>query len=234
MSIRQNRENKELEFDQKLYDEGVISRREWEDRLNTTQNLETQRQILIENQSRQWESELRLQERQLAELQAEAGRFQKEAKQYIITAPISGTIHQLTGKYEGSLLTAGESLATISPDNGIQAICYIAPKDIGYLQEGMPVKIQVYAFNYNEWGLVTGTVDEIASDITLHENQQPYFLVKCTLDKNYLETKAGFKGQLKKGMTLQARFVLTQRSLFQLLYDKTDKWLNPNLNEKSP
>jgi len=33
----------------------------------------------------------------------------------------------------------------------------------------------------------------------------------------------------KKGMTLQARFIVTKRSLWQLLYDKVDDWANPNI-----
>jgi membrane fusion protein, peptide pheromone/bacteriocin exporter len=28
-------------------------------------------------------------------------------------------------------------------------------------------------------------------------------------------------------MTLRARFVVARRSIFQLLYDKADDWLNP-------
>lgn len=32
-------------------------------------------------------------------------------------------------------------------------------------------------------------------------------------------------------MTLTGRFMITKRSLFQLLYDKTDNWLNPKITE---
>ena len=32
-------------------------------------------------------------------------------------------------------------------------------------------------------------------------------------------------------MTLTGRFMLIRRNLFQLLYDKTDNWLNPKNNE---
>jgi len=41
--------------------------------------------------------------------------------------------------------------------------------------------------------------------------------------------KNGYEGKLKKGVTLQARFVVTERSLWQLLYDKVDDWVNPNI-----
>ena len=50
----------------------------------------------------------------------------------------------------------------------------------------------------------------------------------CSLDQNFLQLKSGFTGQLKKGMFVSARFELTERSLFDLLYDKIDDWLNPS------
>ncbi len=54
------------------------------------------------------------------------------------------------------------------------------------------------------------------------------FRVLCSLNQEFLTLKNGFKGQLKKGMLVNARFELTERSLFDLLYDKMDDWLNPS------
>jgi HlyD family secretion protein len=90
----------------------------------------------------------------------------------------------------------------------------------------MPVRFQVDAFNYNEWGIAKGKVLSIDNDFTLVENQ-PVFKVKCSFAGTELHTRTGVKGRLKKGMTFQARFILTKRSLFQLLYDKADDWINP-------
>jgi len=42
----------------------------------------------------------------------------------------------------------------------------------------------------------------------------------CSLGQKFLELKNGYPGKLNKGMTLQARFVVTRRSLWQLIYDK--------------
>jgi HlyD family secretion protein len=47
------------------------------------------------------------------------------------------------------------------------------------------------------------------------------------LDNPILRLKSGQEGEIKKGMTFNARFVIARRSLFQLLYDKVDDWLNP-------
>jgi HlyD family secretion protein len=88
--------------------------------------------------------------------------------------------------------------------------------------------MQVDAYNYNEWGLLTGKVSSISSDVFM-DNKQPYFKIRCQLDQHSLQLKNGYQGKIKKGMTIQAHFHVAKRSIYQLLYDKTDNWLNPKL-----
>jgi len=94
------------------------------------------------------------------------------------------------------------------------------------LKKENKVNFQVSAFNYNQWGLANGKIEEIGNDVQIINNT-PTFKVLCSLDQNFLKLKNGFKGKLKKGMVVNAQFELTERSLFDLLYDKIDDWLNP-------
>lgn len=80
-----------------------------------------------------------------------------------------------------------------------------------------------------EWGLVNGKITDIVKDFVVI-NEQPVFKVRCILEKQEVSLPTGYKATLKKGMSLRARFIVTKRSLFQLLYDKVDDWVNPNLN----
>lgn len=104
-------------------------------------------------------------------------------------------------------------------------------KDFGLLKEGMEARFQISAYDFNQWGIITGEISEISNDVTVLNNQ-PVFIVKSRLDKTYLELESGYRGSLKKGMTMQARFTVTRRSLFQLLYENVNDWLNPNWNQK--
>jgi HlyD family secretion protein len=159
-------------------------------------------------------------------LATERQQLSDEKGQYIIYAPISGTVHNMAGIYEGSFAYPNQVLAEISPDTGLVAECYIPPKDIGLIRKNMQVNFQVSAFDYNQWGILTGKVVDISNDITV-VNDQPVFTVRASLDQTYMELKNGYRGNLKKGMTLQAHFTVARRSLFQLLYDNVDDWLNP-------
>ena len=58
-------------------------------------------------------------------------------------------------------------------------------------------------------------------------------MVKCKLLTDTLTLKNGYCASIQKGMTLTARFRLTQRTLWQLLYDRMDDWMNPKVQEVS-
>ncbi len=179
-------------------------------------------------------------EQQLATWQGELARYQLEKNQYknanqqlnedrnfyFIKAPISGVLQNFNKYYKGSMVQAGEALAEISPQGELIAECYINTSDVGLLKQNQQTLFQVDAFDYNYFGILTGKILSIDNDYTSIDNK-PAFKVRCVLDSKQLRLKNGFLGGLKKGMTVQARFVVIKRSLWQLLFDKIDDWVNP-------
>lgn len=224
-----DRSKTNYDMNKQLFDGKVISKKEFLDRKYEYEKAQTAYSAVVEQQRSIWEDDLGRYRVESGRLGTDTRQFQKEKEWNLIKAPVSGTLQQFNGKYAGGSLQQGELLGLISPDASLVAECYLSPKDIGYIRIGMPVKFQVDAFNYNEWGLLDGKVTSIDNDFTLSGNQ-PVFKVKCALKSTALTLKNGVKGQLKKGMSLRARFILTRRSLFQLLFDRTDDWINPELN----
>ena len=135
---------------------------------------------------------------------------------------------QFTGLQEGNFLSPGQTIAQISSADSLLLECFVAPSDIGYIRMGQDVKLQADAFNYQQWGLLNGEVIEVISDI-VHVENQPFFRVRCKLERDYLELDNGYKGVLKKGMSGTTRFFLTKRSLGQLVFDKINDWMNPKI-----
>ena len=217
------------EMYKQLFEGKVISQKEFLDRKYDYEKAESGYRAIVEQQHSSWEDDLGRYQVESGRLNTDTRQYQKEKEWNLIKAPVSGTLQQFNGKYAGGSLQPGELVGVISPDASLVAECYLSPKDIGYIRIAMPVKFQVDAFNYNEWGLLEGKVISIDNDFTLSGNQ-PVFKVKCSFDNTSLKLKNGIKGQLKKGMSLRARFILTRRSLFQLLFDRTDDWINPELN----
>ncbi|GGM90494.1 HlyD family type I secretion periplasmic adaptor subunit [Dyadobacter beijingensis] len=212
-----------------LHDVKAISEAEFDKAVLLHTTAKNRIKTIMEEEEARWESELTQLQMKSRELNSQDQQYLREKDYYVVKAPISGTIQQLKGLRPGSIVASNEFLAEISPDEAMIAEMYVLPKDIGLIHPGTLTRLQVDAYNYNQWGLVTGRVLSISNDVYTDGKQPPYFKVRCKLDKSSLTLKSGYEGKLKKGMTLQARFLVTERTLFQLLYDKADDWLNPNL-----
>lgn len=213
-----------------LYMRRSVSAAEYDEVRLKLDNIKNELGLIAESQGSRWETELNGLKIQNRELTAQNEQYQEEKDFYTLRAAVTGSVQQLKGIQPGSLISANELLGEISPDSGLIAETYVLPKDIGLLKNGTRAKFQIDAYNYNQWGMVEGKVASISSDIFLDKGNQPYFKVRCLLDKHQLKLKNGYVGKIKKGMTLQARFFVTRRTLFQLLYDKADDWLNPNVS----
>jgi Multidrug resistance efflux pump len=218
----------EYDVSKGLYEKGVESEFEYE-QIENNYKLSTSQLVSIKNEfNNLWQAERTRLEVENNDLQSELKRLEKSKEQYYIIAPISGNIANYIGAKEGSFISGGQDLAQITVGDNLLIECYVSPSDIGYIRNGQDVKFQLDAFDYRQWGLVEGHVTEIISDV-VEVDGQVFFRVRCSMDKDYLELKNGYRGSLKKGMTLTARFILTERSLGQLLFDKIDNWLNPKI-----
>lgn len=224
--VRRNKSDKELKADTYLHNEKVIATREYDAKKAESDQLYEEYRLLIERQVSQWEADLSSNRLTLSELQAQEAQLLRERDMYVLRAPVSGSLQQWAGKYEGSIVQSGEDLGTISPDSSLLVVCYVRPSDMGLIKPKQTVSMQIDALNYREWGLAQGQVIDISNDFVLNKDQ-PVFKVKVALQQTSLKLKNGYVAPLKKGMTLQARFVITRRTLSQLLFDKVEDWLSP-------
>jgi multidrug resistance efflux pump len=211
-----------------LFDKGIIARAEFEkysfDYTYSEQSLSS----LIKSQKSVWQNQKRDLENQLKNLKGTLNKIDVESKNYVITAPISGTIENFSGIQVGSFLNASQPIATISATDKLIVESSVSPSDIGLIHKNQKVKFQIDAFNYNQWGLLEGKVIDIDHNITI-QGEQAFFKVRSVLNKTELQLKSGYKTKVSKGMTLTTRYILTRRSLFDLLFDKMDDWLNPKI-----
>ena len=219
---------KDLERARQLFDKKVVSEEEFEKYQYEYNKAKNGLASLRDNQLSKWQSDLNAYSNSLEEMQMSMRQELKTKDLYVVTSPVSGTIDRFGGIYKGSSIQAGNLLAIISPDSTLYAEVYVSPRNIGYIYLGMPVHIRIGSFNYNEWGTIPGKVTEISSDfLTDSSGNEAFYKVKCNLEKNYLIRKNGVTGILKKGMSVSSHFMIAERSLFDLIYQKMDDWANP-------
>ncbi|WP_420460834.1 HlyD family secretion protein [Neolewinella sp.] len=226
LTLKLQHAERELDRQTELIQTGATARMDLEQAAYEVTLLQNQLRQLGGQQSHAWTQDLQRTRRERADLQRRLDQLDEQARQYVVTAPVDGQLTQTGGLQAGAFASAGQTLTHISPDGELRVEAYVSPSDIGLLREGLPVRLQLDAFNYNQWGLAAATLTEIGKDVTEVDGQAA-FLVTCTLHDEALRLKNGYVGTLRKGMTLTAHFTLTRRSVFQLLHDKLDDWFNP-------
>ena len=215
-----------------LYENGAITLAESEKFRFEFDRAVSDQTLLINKWIFQWETEAAGFQRELSELLSREADIAEQEKLFILRAHVNGSVQNMAGIQVGSYVFANQKIAEISPDTQLIAICYVKPVDIGLIRKGQTVNFQIDAFNYNQWGLISGEVMDISDDIIFTGQGNAVFKVRCILDKEYLKLRNNYKGNLRKGMSFTARFMITERTLYELLYDKLDDWLNPNLYEE--
>ncbi len=220
----------ELDLAETLYNKDVMPKQEFLQNKNRHDAALGQLNNLKEQFYNKWQAEKTRLLLANTEIGSSIKQLHEEKTKYIITSPANGSIIQFIGIKPGSFISPGQTIAYISNNSELLVECYVSPTDIGYIATGQNVNFQLDAFNYNQWGMVAGKVSEISNDIS-NINDQPVFRIRCELDNTFLQLNTGYKGYLKKGMTLTGRFYLSRRNLWQLLFDKVDDWMNPKLME---
>ncbi len=185
--------------------------------------------LIQKQQTNLWEQELVNHQNERVRLLNQQSVYSEQMDQYKVIAGTNGTLINVLNLNQGDFVHPQQKLAEISPDTTLLAVTYISPMDIAFIEKGQEVSFQIDAYNYNQWGIATGKVVDIADDLSLVNEREAGFLVTCALDSPFLTLSSGQEGYVKKGMTYNARFVIARRSLFQLLYDKVDNWLNPQV-----
>ncbi len=226
---------KRYERDKILFDNRVESEYNFEHAKNEYESTKLNLQLFKEKQINQWQYEILTYNNELRDVAFKIKQLENQSQRLVLLSPCNGNIQTVAGLNENMFVLASQMIAEISPDGTLIAECMVTPRDIGYIREGMEVNFQIQAYNYNHWGIVKGEVESVSKDIIISQisdQQSAFFKVKCKLNDYELRLKNVYSDDFQKGLTFSAQFVITKRTLFQLLYDKVDNWLNPTLTGK--
>ncbi len=204
----------------------VISRKEYYDKEVENEQLEAAFRAFKSSRANDWQQQLMQYRSEYVQYELQWQQLIYDRYQYEIRAPVTGTLMGINNRYPGSTVQAGEVIGVLSPETKLVAEVHVPVRDIGLLKRGQLVRYQIEAFDYKYFGTLSGRVTYIDHDFTL-QGDHPFFKVRADFDSTCLRLANGYTVVLKKGMTFQAGFLVARRSLWQLLFDKMDDWLNP-------
>ena len=82
-----------------------------------------------------------------------------------LTAPIDGTVQQLGATTIGQVVTAGQQLLTVVPENSsLEVEAQMQNQDIGFVRPGQSAVVKVDAFPFSRYGVLTGRVVRVSRD----------------------------------------------------------------------
>jgi multidrug resistance efflux pump len=207
---------------------GITTRQELDNARYEVERLAAESRLLREQARARWAVQLRDEAARLADVRSAIHQLEEAQEQRIVRAPVDGTLIGFSGWAGGGRVVAGQVLGTVSPADGLCVESQVSSRDIGLVRIGQTVRLQVDAFPYTQWGTLEARVESVSADFVAGAAAAPaQFKVLLRPAATHLVLPGGLRGELRKGLTLTARYVVGQRSLLQILYDEASVWLGP-------
>jgi adhesin transport system membrane fusion protein len=228
----------ELHVNESLHASGDLSRVELLHAQRQVTELQGKLAELRHRYLQEARAEVAKQEEELAALrhrQEERGNVLKYTQ---LSSPLDGVVKVLRINTVGGVLRTGEEIMQISPTDGELLVeVRIQPSDIGLLHPGLPVSLQLDAFDYTVYGTVPGSLIYLSAD-TLTEtapNGQPqtFYRGRVRLDDAAVKAHPKLRGiALKPGMGVTADIRTGQRSVLQYLFSPVLRGTSGALRER--
>jgi len=136
----------------------------------------------------------------------------------VIRAGTAGTISEVYFRTEGEYIRQSDLLCTIVPAGSPLYMDIVVPNpDIGFIEEGMPVKYKFDAFPYADYGMLRGTVASIPPSAVEDPQLGFVYRVRGALGQRHFEINDKHY-PIKAGMTATAELVTERRTLLTSLF----------------
>ena len=138
-------------------------------------------------------------------------------KRIDLRAPQDGVVHQLTVHTVGGVVTPGEAIMLIVPENDALLVeARIQPSDIDHVRAGQPALLRFSAFNQRTTPELTGVVQRVSADVSQDpKSGMSFYTVRIALPEPELGKLAGQR--LVPGMPVEAFIQTGDRTVLSYL-----------------
>lgn len=143
-----------------------------------------------------------------------------------IKSPISGYIQEITPINIGDYVQSGQIILKIIPHEAVnnKVELYIPAGQAAKLSEGMAVKMNFPSLPYDEFGGLSGEIISIDPDITKNTTNDAYFMVIASLPQSSLRSKKGKEFPLRIGLQVEARIIVSSKSILFHFLEMMNLW----------
>jgi hemolysin D len=164
--------------------------------------------------------------------QQDALRASSHSQLLKLTAPVDGTVQQLTVHTVGGVVPAAQPLMLVVPkENRVEVEALLENKDIGFVQEGQSAEVKIDAYEYTKYGTVIGRVTHVSRDAIQDEKRGLVYSVKIVLDKSSLAVE-GTDMPLGAGMSVSAEIKTGERRIIEYVLSPLLQHQRESLHER--
>lgn len=176
--------------------------------------------------------ELRETQTQLADLEERIRASADTFKRIVITAPLAGTITDLKVHTVGGVISPGEKIADIVPqDDKLIVEAKVQPQDIDVVRAGLVARVRLSAYKTRNVPPVDGVVRHVSADrFTDERTGQSYYLARIEIDDDELKPLKNV--ELYPGMPTDVLIVTGERTLLSYLFSPITDSFNKAFREQ--
>lgn len=145
-----------------------------------------------------------------------------------IRAPFDGVVKTLVTEHAGTVVSAAQDVAELVPDAKYMIVsAEVENADIGHIKEGQEVSIKIDTYDYQKYGMLSGTVSYISPDATENEKMQKVYQVDIRLEKSKLAGK-----KLAQGMECSVEIKTGKRRIIEFFLEPLTDALKQSIRER--
>ncbi|MGK7948633.1 MAG: HlyD family efflux transporter periplasmic adaptor subunit [Xenococcaceae cyanobacterium] len=201
----------------------------FQEQQNSYQSLLHSGQLALlrsKEQHKKIETEITTLQAEIAETESHLTALELQLQQRVFKSPINGTIFELPITEAGEVVQPGEMLAQIAPQGATMVLRGEMPApETGFVELGMPVKLKLDAYPFQDYGVVEGRLNWISPDSKVKETpqgQMEVFEIEVALENNSLPNSTQTIS-LTPGQTATAEILIRQRKVIDFVLDPFKK-----------
>ncbi|MDN7562288.1 HlyD family type I secretion periplasmic adaptor subunit [Burkholderia orbicola] len=168
---------------------------------------------------------------QLAQSRNDETKAHTRAGLMNLTAPVAGTVQQLSVHTLGGVVTTAQAVMEIVPNDALEVEATIDNRDIGFVKAGQRVAVKVEAFPYTRYGLLEGEVVSVANDASQDKKQGLVFTARIRLKANRIRVDDRWIA-LTPGMAVTADIKTGKQSVAQYFLGPLVEGAQESLHER--
>lgn len=177
-------------------------------------------------------AELKETEIKLTQLTEQKVTADDQMRRVDIRSPVSGYVQQLAVHTKGGVISPGETLMLIVPENDALVVqAKIDPQHIDQVQAGRPAHVRFTSFSSRRTPELSGKVDMVSADAeTDQQTGLTYYTARLSLDRGALP--AALVGRLVPGMPAEVQIETGSRSALSYLLKPLADQLHRSFREE--